>query len=219
MLNVKNESFWLELVCLKFKDPLFDNIAFIDMDVPAELSPYILTLHSQLIYDQFAHFIYDFELDIKSKYREYCDRLNVHEVIIDATDSKDLKQLEKLLNEIPICMLSTEKIYEALLETIVPDSDVHVEASRHSLNSQSRSPFEIAAFGKKFRDMTDKWLKGCKENFKIYSNEIFKLESKLHEIIWEGTKVISTEKRQILNYFMEKVANYLSVCGDERGMS
>lgn len=215
---MKNEPFWQELVCLKFEDSLFDKIAFVDLDVPADLSPYVLAIRSQLIYDQFAHFIYDFELDIKTKYREYCERLYVHEVILDETDDKDLKQLEKKLNEIPICMLTTEKIYEALLETIAPLNNVHPNTSRHSLSVQSRTPFEIAAFGKKFHDMTDKWLSGCKENSKIYLNEIFQLESLLHGIIWQKTAAISIERRQILNYFMEKIAEYLSMSKDEKGI-
>lgn len=215
---MKNESFWQELVCLKFEGPIFNKIAFVDLDVPADLSPYILNIRSQLIYDQFAHFIYDFELDIKSKYREYCERLHVHEVILDAAEDRDLKQLENKLNEIPICMLSVEKIYEALLETIAPLNNVQQNTSRHSLSAQSRTPFEFAAFGKTFRDLTDKWLSGCKENFKIYSNEIFKLESLLHDIIWQNTAAISIERRQILNYFMEKIAEYLSMSEDEKGI-
>jgi hypothetical protein len=215
---VKNESFWQELVRLKFEDPSFDKIAFVDLDVPAELSPYILNVRSQLIYDQFAHFIYDFELDIKSKYREYCSRLVVHEVILDAASEKELKQLENKLNEIPICMLTVETIYDALLETIAPLNDVQKSTNRHSLSLQSRKPFEIAAFGKTFRDCADKWQSGWKENFKIYSNEIFRLESLLHDIIWQSTSAISIERRQILNYFMGKIAENLSASGDEKGM-
>lgn len=203
MFDVKNEAFWQELVRLKFEDHSFDKIAFVDLDVPVA-SPYILDIRSQLIFDQFAHFIYDFELDIKRKYIEYCSRLSVHEVIWHAADGGDLKQLEKCLDEIPICMLTTERIYEALLEIIAP-----AIASRPSSRQQSRKPFEIAAFGKTLRDMTDKWRCACDENFKEYSNEISKLESLLHDIIWRSKETVSVERRQILNYFMEKIAEYL----------
>lgn len=198
------------MVGLKFEDPLFDKIAFIDFDVP-EFSPNMLKIRSQLIYDQFSHFLYDFELDIKSGHREFLKCLNIHEVILDVTNSKELKQLEKQLNEIPLCMLTIEKIYEALLETIAPLNDVHL------MNEQLRQSFEIAAFGKTFRDMTDKWQRGCYENFKIYSNEVLKLESLLHDIFWRSAETVSIERRQILNYFMEKIAKYLRASGNEEG--
>jgi hypothetical protein len=192
------------------------------LDVPVE-SAYILNFRSQLIFDQFSHFIYDFE-GIKSAYRDYCERLNVLNVHIDtaAADGRELKQLERHLNELPLCMLTVERIYEALVEQISSLGDDQSGNAgdgggrrKSSLSKQSRRCFEIAAFGKVFRDMTDKWKRGCEENPAIYSKEVVEMETRLHDIIWRSAATeTSIHRRQILNYFVDVLAGELSGKGE-----
>lgn len=205
---MKCEQFWTKLIDMKFREMTFSNIAFLDMDVPVE-SSYILNKRSQLIFDQFSHFVYDFE-DIKNRYRKYRECLHVHEVNDEmVADVLELKQLEKQLNEIPHCMLSVERIYQTLVEQISSPNDSRRQSS---LSKQSRRPFEIAVFGKTIHDMTDKWRRGCEKNPKIYSDGIVELEMQLHDIVWCTFETIPLERRQILNYFMESIADYL--CGE-----
>lgn len=207
---MKCEQFWENLIDMKFREMSFSNIAFLDMDVPVE-SSYIQNIRSQLIFDQFSHFVYDFE-GIKSRYRKYRECLNVHEVNDEMmADDRELKQLEKHLNEIPLCMLSVERIYQALVQQISSPNDTNNADIRRqsSLSKQSRRSFEIAAFGKTFHDMTDKWRRGYEKNPKIYSDKIFELELQLQNAVWSSFETISLERRQILNYFMGIIADFL----------
>lgn len=212
---IKCESFWQELLTFKFQSTEFDDIAFVDMDVPVE-SHYILSLRSQLICDQFCHFLYDFE-ELKCSYRQFCKRLIVHDVNIDDDETmNDLKQLGERLDEIPQCMMSVERIYEAIVDQIVNDTIVIDEEEPSS--ADLRKFIEIKAFGKRFYDRTDEWSKGCVENPKLYSKEIRKLEKISIEKFWVGIDTtVSLEQRQILNHFINKIANYIECNGKGRG--
>jgi hypothetical protein len=89
----KSYSFWLKLLTVKYvKD--FDNIAFIDLDVPVE-SNYILN-------------------------EQYCQHLMIHEINVKK-DVNDFQQLQKRLNQIPHTIIKVEDIYEAIIEQIVQD--------------------------------------------------------------------------------------------------
>lgn len=68
----------------------FDNIAFIDLDVPFE-SNYILKLRSQFIYDQFCYFFYDVE-HLKLSYKHNYEHLIKHEINVEK-DVNDFQQL------------------------------------------------------------------------------------------------------------------------------
>lgn len=190
----------------KFTEPSFADIAFLDLDAPID-SKNILNIRSQLLFDQFSHFIYDFEV-IKKIYRDYKKRLNVCEINCEMTaNTQELKQLEKNLDEIPFCMLNVERIYETIVEQIsnISNDKLDITTKSTSESKASRKSFEIAAFGKTFRDMTDKFRRVSDENSKIYSDEIIKLEMEVYEKIWRTSETISIERRQILNYFMGKV--------------
>lgn len=205
--SVKNELFWQNLMYMKFRDSSFENIAFLDLDVPVE-SSYVHNIRSQLLFDQFSYFLYDFD-SIKSSFRDYQTRLSVCDVNDNAmaTDNRELKQLEIDLNEIPLCMISVEYIYEKLIALVATNdnSSINENNRKSSLNKQSRKPFEIEAFGKRFYDMTDKWRCGYDENPKFYSDDILKLELRFYELFWCNLQEISMEKREVLNYFMGKI--------------
>lgn len=212
MLN--QESFWKKLLRMKYNKH-FENVAFIDMDVPVESSS-ILNLRSQIIYDQFCHFFYDFQ-ESKSSYKKYYEHLEIHDVNCQQQDNdNDFKQFQKRLNEIPSVMLSIEDIYEAIIEQIAKD-DINTIVGINSdfmLNENSMRKFmEIEAYGKRFYDINDTWRKGYAENPNFYTQKIHKLEESCSDI-WNNIDTQqSIEHKQILFYFMNKIIAHLTCNG------
>jgi hypothetical protein len=201
----KSQDFWLKLLKTKYlKD--FDNVAFIDLDVPLE-SNYILNLRSQFIYDQFCYYFYDFE-HLKLTYKKYCERLIIHDINIK-NDANDFQQLQKLLNQLPNTILEVDDIYEAIIKQIVQDD------SSFMMNHFMGKFMEIEAFGKKIYDVNDKLRKGYTENPNFYSQKILNLEHTLGDM-WKNVETQqSVEQKQIQNYFMDKIVKYLKC--DEKG--
>ena len=184
----------------------FDNVAFIDLDVPVE-SNYILQLRSQLIYDQFCYFFYDFK-HLKLSYEKYCEHLIIRAINVKK-DVNDFQQLQKRLNQIPTRILEVDDIYQAIIEQIVQD-----ESSFMMKNSMGKF-MEIEAFGKKIYDVNDKLRKGYAENPNFYSQKILNLEHLLGDM-WKNVDTQqSIEQKQIQNYFMDKIVKYLKC--DEKG--
>lgn len=197
--SIKSEGFWSELLIKKFTET-FDNVAFLDLDVPIE-SRFMLNLRAKLIYDQFSHFFYDIE-DIKSSYKTFCERLDIVDVDVDGSID-DCKEMKRRLDEIPETMLTVEVIYDAILEQVADAN----RSRKSSLNAVLRKPLQVELFGKKFADVNDEWQEAFEENPKFYGKQIEKLENSLH--MWDGVESVSLEKRQLLNYFMRNFMNIL----------
>lgn len=198
----KSVKFWQQLLVEKYKKS-FENVAFIDMDVPVQ-SNYMLNIRSQLIYDQFCYFFYDFE-HLKTTYNRYIENLVVRQVEVARVDNNDLKMLQKRLDAIPWTILSVDDIYEAIIEQIA--QVVVVDSKMLSLKVM-RKFMEIEAFGKRFYDMNDVWRKGYVENAEFYSYKIRRLEESCN--VWNNIDTQqSIEQQQILNYFMHKTVRHL----------
>jgi hypothetical protein len=197
---IKCELFWREPLDLSD----LDDAASVDIDVPVE-SNYILEIRSQLLYDQFCHLLYDIE-ELKRMYRDFRQHLVVHDVSIDATaNENDLKQLRERLDEIPLCMVSVERIYDAILQQIERDESGTM-ATCDDDGEELNKFMDIEAFGKRFYDLSDEWRRGFGENPKMYARELRKLQLYFGDI-WDEAHGVTLERRQILNYFMNKIAS------------
>jgi hypothetical protein len=185
-----------ERPALKLQEEALKNVALINLDVPVE-SCGVLNIRSQLIYDQFCHFLYDCE-ELKSMYRAFSKRLIVHDVNVTANEN-DLRQLRERLDETPHCMLSVERIYQIILEQIERNESGTMED-----DDVLPTFMDVKAFGKRFYDANDEWVRGFSQNPKLYASEIRKLE-KVYGVLLDGVERVTLERRQILNYFMNKI--------------
>jgi hypothetical protein len=173
---------------------------FLDLDVPVE-SERILRLRSRLVYDQFCHFFYDIE-DIKWRFKDYSDRFKT--ISVDVNEAgEDLAAMERILDEVPESMRAVEVIYDAILAQVSPEYGSH----KRPLKMMSGKPFRLEIFGMDFFDVNDKWIEAYHENPTFYGMQIEELQAA--QRLWEGVEGISTQQRQLLNFFMEKLCKKL----------
>ena len=197
--SVKGEEFWDKLMAEK-NTQTFSDVAFLDLDVPVE-SDYILSLRSQLIYDQFCHFLYDIE-DIKSSYASFSEHLVIVDVNVDS-DAGDFEGMRKRLDENPDGMLTVEIIYDAILDQLSSGNG----SRKSSLKTMLKRPLKVDVFEKNFSDINDKLLEAFLKQPKLYEKQIEKLEISLN--LWSDVENVSLEKRQLLNYYMTNLVTML----------
>jgi hypothetical protein len=217
---IKFESFWHELLSIKFHND-FNNVAFLDMRVPVE-SNCVLDKRSQLIYNQFCHYCYDFD-NLKCKYKQFYESLNIIELPkLGNNHEEELRQLQNHLNEIPHSMTTIEYILDAIVNEIEQTTSTSFILQFHDDKDEiknSCNPVKIEIFCKTFFDMNDTWQRAYDENPNFYTHEIHKLEHSFSEDIWQHNNIatISIERREILNYFMNKILRYIeSVAGGKQ---
>ncbi|CAO1442405.1 unnamed protein product [Diamesa tonsa] len=194
-------KFWNEIVANKFTKE-FENLAFIDMDAPANVPAYLLELRESLIYNQMCYLFYDME-DNKSNYQMFLKRMEIIELKSESPD-EDLEQLNQRLQHFPEQFISVELVYEMIIDQICE------EPFNDLVNVSETNPFILTLFEKEFYDMNDNLFKLLgPNNKKNYTLEIKKQRDNL--IFWNNVPLVEDEERRILNYFLIKIQEFIKI--------
>ncbi|CAO1441503.1 unnamed protein product [Diamesa serratosioi] len=199
-ISEQSNNFWNQIIANKFtKD--FENLAFIDLDGPANVPLYLLELRKSLIYSQMSYLFYDIE-DIKSHYQMFLKNLELIELELENPD-KDLEELNQRLDNFPQQFISVELIFEMIMDQICePLNDLD--------GIPEIDPFILNSFKKEFYDMNDSLFKRLGPNNKmIYTLEIEKMKNKLQ--FWNNVTSIEDDERRILNYFLIKIQEMIEI--------
>lgn len=188
-------NFWNEIIANKFtKD--FENLAFVDLDAPANVPAYLLELRKSLIYNQMSYLFYDIE-DIKSHYQRFLKSMEIIQLELETPD-KDLEGLKQRLQYFPEQFITVELIFQMIMDQICE------EPLNDFSDVSETDPFILNSFDKEFYDMNDTLFKLLgPNNKKIYTLELEKLKNKL--TFWDNVPSIDDDERRIMNYFLGKI--------------
>ena len=200
-LSEEATNFWNELIANKFTKE-FENLAFIDLDAPGDVSAYLLELRKSLIFNQMSYLFYDIE-DIKSQHQMFLKSLEIIELELESPD-KDLKELNQRLQYFPEQFISVELIFEMIMDQICE------EPVQDLVNVSETNPFILNSFQKEFYDMNDSLFQLLGPNNKnIYTFEMEKLKDKF--TFWNNVPSVENDERRILNYFLGKIQELINM--------
>lgn len=194
-------NFWNEIVANKFTKE-FENLAFIDLDAPANVPAYLLELRKSLIYNQMCYLFYDIE-NIKSHHQMFLKSLKIIELELESP-VKDLEELNQRLQHFPEQFISVELIFEMIMDQICGEPLIDV------VNVSAKDPFILNLFDKEFYDMNDSLFKLLGPNNKnIYTLEMKKQRNKF--TFWNNVPSVEDDERRILNYFLSKIQELIKM--------
>ena len=198
-ISEQSANFWNQIIANKqLKD--FENLAFIDLDAPANVPAYLLELRKSLIYNQMTYLFYDTE-DIKYHYQMFLQKLDLIELQLESP-VKDLEELNQRLDYFPSQFITVELIFEIIMDQICDDEP------RLDDFVPETDPFVLNSFDKVFYDTNDSLFKLLgPNNKKIYNLEIEKMKNKFE--FWKNVPSVGDDERRILNYFLAKIQDMI----------